>query len=142
MPRWRRTRLIAGAAIAALAVAAFFSGESHWGWFLMLTAGMPYAVLAVPTRCGESLWHDGDCPYLGSGLLVGCHLHRLDKVERLLGAQPRIRAGSRWSGLPAGLPPGRAPVVARHVREGLGFVAALLGAVSGLLILLGLTPIG
>ncbi|ROO59666.1 hypothetical protein EDC02_1473 [Micromonospora sp. Llam0] len=142
MPRWRRARLIAGAAIAALAVAACTGGESHWGWFLALTVGLPYAVLAVPTRCGESLWDDGDCPYLGSGLLVGCHLHRLDKMERLLGAQPRTRAGSRLSGSPAGVPADRAPAVARHVREGLGFVVALLGVVSGLLILLGLTSAG
>ncbi|MFY1649833.1 hypothetical protein ACN27J_02900 [Solwaraspora sp. WMMB762] len=142
MPRWRRTRLVAGAAITLLAVAAFTGGEPRWGWFLTLTVGLPYAVLAVPVRCGEWLWHDGDCPYLGSGLLIGCHLHRLDKIERLLGAQPRARTGTRQAGTATGVPPSRVPVVTRHVREGLGFVVALLGAVSGLLILLGVTPSG
>ncbi|MFV2124016.1 hypothetical protein ACFHWS_05640 [Micromonospora sp. LOL_013] len=142
MPRWRRTRLAASASIAVAAVAAFVSGQAHWGWFLTLTVGLPYAVLAVPARCGESLWRDGGCPYLGSSLLIGCHLHRLDKIERLLGAQPRARTGTRQGGAAAGLPPSRVPIVTRHVREGLGFVAVLLGAVSGLLILLGVTPSG
>lgn len=142
MPQWRTTRLVAGASIAALALAAFTTGQPHWGWFLVLAVGLPYAVLAIPARCGEPLWHDGDCPYLGPGLLVGCHLHRLDKIERLLGAQPRTPAGDRQGGSAVAVPPpGRSSAVARHVGEGLGFVAALLGAVAGLLVLLGVpTP--
>ncbi|MDG4766422.1 hypothetical protein O7632_20300 [Solwaraspora sp. WMMD406] len=142
MPQWRTTRLVAGASTAALAVAAFTTGQPHWGWFLLLTVGLPYAVLAVPARCGEPLWHDGDCPYLGPGLLVGCHLHRLDKLERLLGAQPRTPAGDRRKGPGVAVPADRSRDVARHVREGFGFVAALLGAVSGLLILVRMTPLG
>jgi|GEM_PF-1822530 len=142
MPQWQRMRLAAGASIAALALAAIASGQPRWSWFLVLTVGLPYVVLAVPARCGEPLWHDGDCPYLGPGLLIGCHLHRLDKIERLLGAQPRARTGTRQAGTAAGAPPGQVPIVTRHVREGLGFVVALLGAVSGLLILLGAAPSG
>lgn len=136
MPQWRSTRRVAGASIAVLAVAAFASGQPHWGWFLTLTIGLPYAVLAVPVRCGEPLWRDGDCPYLGPGLLIGCHLHRLDKIERLLGAQPRHLSGDRQGGSGVAVPPDQGSVMARHVREGLGFVAVLLGSASGLLILL------
>ncbi|MFV2022174.1 hypothetical protein [Micromonospora sp. LOL_023] len=142
MSQWRTTRLVAGASIAALAVAAFTTGQPYWGWFLTLTVGLPYAVLAIPARCGEPLWRDGDCPYLGPGLLVGCHLHRLDKIERLLGAQPRNLTRDRQGGPAAALPPDRSLAVARHVREGLGFVAALLGAASGLLILFRATSFG
>ncbi|WFE20016.1 hypothetical protein O7621_19100 [Solwaraspora sp. WMMD937] len=140
MPQWRTNRLAVGASIVALALAAFASGLPYWGCFITFTVGLPYAVLAVPARCGEPLWRDGDCPYLGYGLLLGCDLHRLDKIERLLGAQPRNPVGDRRSASVVAVPPGRGPTLTRHTWEGLGLVAALLGAVAGLLILLGSVP--
>ena len=49
-----------------VAVAAFASGQSRWGWFLALTVGLPYAGVQQG-GCG----HDGGVDLLGGGRVVG-----------------------------------------------------------------------
>ncbi|MFY1632455.1 hypothetical protein ACN27F_04075 [Solwaraspora sp. WMMB335] len=156
MPRWKTRRLGGGAIAAAVSLSLFASGSSRWGWFVALVVLLPYAVMFLPVRCAEPLWCDGACPYPGSGLLIGCHLHRLDKIERLFGTRPRALTGEpraltgdarvstaeRAGRATVAVPSTRNLVVPRHVREGLAFVAALLGAASGLLILIGATSPG
>jgi hypothetical protein len=56
---------------------------------------VPYIALIAPFKCGGYTRQRRACRLIGSGLLIGCHHHRFDRLGRIFG-QDRDRAASRY----------------------------------------------
>jgi hypothetical protein len=100
-------RLAFGGFVVALTALFFVIDQPRYGWFTVLAILLPYLAFVAPFRCGEPVRRDNSpCRNAGYGVLIGCHTHRLYKVQRIFGRRSqtsgaRPRRARQPSALPA-----------------------------------------
>ncbi|GAA4452169.1 hypothetical protein [Phytohabitans houttuyneae] len=76
---------------ALLSALLFASDEPSLGLFVLLAMLVPYLALFAPLRCRAVTQKGTRCRNIGIGLFVGCHLHRLDHLARILTRDRPVR---------------------------------------------------
>lgn len=73
----------------------WFSDQRRLAIFVALALFVPYMALIAPFKCGGYTRQRRACRLIGSGLLIGCHHHRFDRLGRISG-HDRDRAAARY----------------------------------------------
>ncbi|MEV7624666.1 hypothetical protein [Actinoplanes sp. NPDC089786] len=88
-------RATIGIVLVIVAVLLWFADQRRLATFVALALFVPYLALIAPFKCGGYTRQRQACRLIGSGLLLGCHHHRFDRIGRIFG-HDRDRAAARY----------------------------------------------
>lgn len=88
-------RATVGVVLVVVAILLWFADQRRLALFVSLALFVPYLALVAPFRCGGYTRERRACRLIGSGLLLGCHHHRFDRLGRIFG-HDRDRAAAKY----------------------------------------------